>query len=384
MVTDLPAVTLWEDQGTQWRQVGDLPVYDRLSLDVRFNDAGAWSVSAPWDVRAAKAGPGQMVTFDWRGLRVMTGIVERVERGRERADDDGWADSLTLSGLDALAYLGYSTAWPLPGQPIGSQVLWAEDADAPIVDSADRAVLKVVKNNLFGRRGLSVSVPTGTGMGSTVRIRPAFDNLLELALRKAGRGGIGLRATLSAADLSDAVAPLTVEAYLPSSRATRVVFSDEDGSVGEWSWIRSAPTCSRAIVSGVQGAYRVVDRSAPQWNPVREQFVQGPASFDAAELDQAGEEALDAGAPQTTVQVEAVETGTTLAFRDYLPGDTATARLGGRTLTAPVTAVGVTVDADGPVVRPVFGDPDGVDPQRVKDKLLRSARRDVDKQKRRT
>lgn len=382
MVTDLPRVTLWADAGTQWNAVGDLPRYSSLSFEPRFNDTGPWQITVPWNEDAQKAGTEQLVTFDWRGVRPMTGVVNTYER----AVDDG-EPVLNLSGLDALAYVGYSLAWPQPALGIASQALWDPNAAPPIRDVADAAILTLIRNNLIARRTQNVAVAASHGAGSTISIRPAFDNLLELALRKATRGGIGLKANMEAAGsdgVNSTVGLLTVRGYQPVDRSVRIVFDDADGSIASWTRTRTAPTASNVVVSGVQGKYRRVGRAAAGWNPSREQFVQGPASFDDVELDQAADEALDAGEPAVNIQVVAAETPSQLAFLDYNVGDLATSQLGGQTLVDTITAIGVKVDGSGPTVSPVFGDPDGIDPRDAHAKLLRRARRDVDQQKRRT
>jgi hypothetical protein len=382
-VVDLPRVTLWADTGTQWDAVGDLPAYTSLSFEPRFNDSGPWQLSVPWDSDAQKVDTEQLVTVDWRGVRPFTGVIGAYER---TLDDEG-SPVLNLSGIDALGYVGYSLAWPRPDLNLGSQTLWDPNAAPPIRTVADAAVLTLIRNNMVGRRTQTVDVASSHNIGSTISIRPAFDNLLELALRKATRGGIGIKAGIEAVG-SDGVNStdgiLTVRAYQPTDKSVRVVFDDSDGSIASWTRRRTAPTASNVIVSGVQGKYRRVGRNATGWNPTREQFVQGPASYDDTELDQAADEALDQGEPQVNISVVAAETPSQLAFVDYTVGDTATARLGAQTLVDTITAIQVTVGDGGPVVTPVFGDPDGIDPRDAHAKLLRRTRRDVDQQKRRT
>jgi hypothetical protein len=382
VVTDLPTVALWADATTQWTVVGELPVYTSLSFQPRFNDTGTWQISVPWDEKAKKADTEQLVTIDWRGVRAMTGVITSYERA---VAEDG-NPVLNLSGLDALAYVGYSLAWPQPALGIASQTLWDPDAAPPIRTTAGAAVVQVVRDNLITRRALNVTVPAST-IGTTVSVRPAFDNLLELALRKANRGGIGVKATMEAlgADGVNATAGLfTVRCYLPADKSVRIVFDGTDGSAGPWTRTRTAPTASRDVVSGVQGKYRTVARTATGWNPTREKFTQGPASFDDVELDQAADEDLDAGAPVVNASITVAETPSQQAFTHYGVSDTATAILGAQSLVGPITAIDVTVDESGPTVKTVFGDPDGIDPRDAHAKLLRRTRRDVDQQKRRT
>jgi hypothetical protein len=386
-VVDLPRVSYWADQGSPngWRVAGDLPAYSSLEFEPRFNDTGPWQISVPWDDHVKALSTEHVVTVDWRGKRVFTGVVV----SKEKTTDDDGQEILNVSGVDALAYVGYSIAWPQPSSNIAQQVLWDPNAAPPIRTAADAAVLQVVRDNLLTRRSQNVNVVGNQGIGSVISVRPAFDNVLELALRKATRGGIGIRVVMSSGavavnNVDSTTALLTVDVYQPTDKSVRILFDDSDGSAAEWTLTRTAPSASNVVVSGVQGKYRRVGRNATGWNPTREQFVQGPASFDDTELDQAADEALDAGEPTVNAKVTAVETGRQQAFRDFNVGDTATAKLGGDTVVDVITAIQVKVDSDGPVVSPVFGDPDGIDPRDAQAKLLRRTRRDVDQQKRRT
>jgi hypothetical protein len=382
-VVDLPRVTVWQDGGTVWNVVGELPAYTSLSFEARYNDTGPWTMTVPWNTDAQKVATEHVLTFDWRGARPMTGVIGTYERA---VDDDG-NPVLNLSGLDALAYVGYCLAWPQPANPIGSQVIWDPNAAPPIRTTAGAAVRKLVLDNVVTRRTLNLTVAIDQGLGSTVSVRPAFDNLLELVLRKANRGGVGVRVNMNAAGsegIDSTLGSLTFRTYAGTDRSIQVQFSDVDGSIASWTRTRNAPTASNVVVSGVQGKYRRVGRNAAGWNPTREQFVQGPASYDDTELDQAADEALDQGEPQVNVQVVAAETPSQLAFTHFDVGDTATAVLGAQTLTDVISAIKVTVDENGPKVTPVFGDPDGIDPRDKHAQLLRRARRDLDHQKRRT
>jgi hypothetical protein len=383
-VVDLPRVSYWADQGTGWRVAGVLPVYSSLEFEPRFNDTGPWQITVPWDDKAKALSTEHIVTVDWRGRRVFTGVVV----SKEKTTDDG-QKMLSLSGLDALAYIGYSIAWPQPSSGIAQQVLWDPNAAPPIRTAADAAVLQVIRDNLLTRRSQNVNVVGNQGIGPVLSVRPAFDNLLELALRKANRGGFGIRVVMSSGavalnDVDSTTALLTVDVYQPADKSVRILFDDSDGSAADWTLTRTAPTASNVVVSGVRGKYRRVGRNATGWNPTREQFVQGPASYDDTELDQAADEALDAGEPTVNAKITAAETGRQQAFRDFNVGDTATAKLGGDTVVDVITAISVKVDSDGPVVSPIFGDPDGIDPRDTQAKLLRRARRDIDLQKYRT
>lgn len=381
-VPDLPKLTLWDlgDQALTWTSIADLPAYTELDVEVRHNDTGPWSATFPKTYSADLIDTAEYVTVDWRGKRLMTGRVLQLD---ELVDEDG-NPTIKASGLDALCFLGDTVAYPQPNNTLQQQVPQV-GGTPPIRTATDAAILRVVRDNLLTRKSYSyVQVAGDQGIGSVVSIRPAFQNILDLALKKAKRGGIGVRGTLLAGntlvmDLSATTTQLWFWCYQSADVSQRVQFNEDDGTISEWTLTRTAPTATRAIVSGAAGAYAATVRDDPYWTPPhREIFVQGPDSADGPELVEAGDEALDEGAGSVNLKATVAETQATQAFRDYWVGDTASMRVGGHSYTAPITAIGVHVESgSGPVVTPVFGDPDGFDPSSQQAAALRRLRRVV-------
>ena len=102
---------------------------------------------------------------------------------------------------------------------------------------------------------------------------------------------------------------------------------------------------------------------------------EGPDSTDLAELEEAGDEALDQGAATTTLALTSAEAEGLLAFTHYNVGDTATAELlTGLEVVDVISAITVTVGDTGIDVTPVFGDPDSLDPQMKLSQMIAAQR----------
>jgi hypothetical protein len=333
--------------------------------------------------------PGTVLTVDdpERGGRFATCMVSRLEEYR---DESTRALMLDAGGLDGLSFLAKTAAFPKGALELPDQAWWPETDPPPISNVAEGVVLRLIRDNVVTRRGLGLSVPASQGRGLTVRARPAFDSLLELATRKATRGGVGV--SLGLVDTTGSRADLAVGVYLPTDKSKQVYFAEDVGTRGSWRRERSQPTVTRAIMSGWEGdGFRGVATTASQaagdlWGGRIEQFAEGPSTFDADEMDEAGQEVLDAGVVPVTLTIEPTETGGLQAVRDYTRGDIGEARLPiGVSVKDIVTSVRLVVDADsGPRATVTFGDPDASDPQRRRARLNRALRRDLSKTQRRS
>lgn len=386
---DLPQVAVWSFEGTEWAWRGQITGYQSATVAPRLLDAGVWSLSMPYDEQALRVLADRVVTFDWRGVRLMTGLITTFNPG---SDDQTGAPVLNVSGVDALAVIGWKLAYPNPAVSLAQQPY--PDPTVPITTPpapgtyrgpAETVVSQLVAGNLRDRAGVQVTLPPSQGRGAVVSARPRFDNLLELVTRNAKRGGIGLQMGL--VNRTGTRAAMTLTAYQPVDLTARVRLSEKAGTLRSWSQTDTAPTATAALVGGAgDGATRVWRQvttaasvaAAGQWGGHREVFVDGPDSFDNPELDQAGLEALDSGAATTNLSVTAAEAEGLMAFRDYNVGDKVTARLlTGVSVADVITAITVTVSDTGVDVAPAFGDPDATSPVQRRNQIIRAVRRDV-------
>lgn len=374
----LPAVSVWKPlTGSTWAKVGILSTYSSLQCQPRFLDVGTWQLEIPYDAQALAVQKDRLLTFDWRGKRIMTGSLSRFN---PKTDEETGQPVLSLTGSDAFGMLGRAVAYPDPTLGIGSQ-----PAAGVYTGVGETVVMDMIRQNLMTRYGAAISVPASAGAGSAITARTRFQNLLQLVQKKAKLSGIGIRVGL--VDTGSTRATLTVSAFVPQDKTLRVRLSHKTGALRDWSQEEQEPSATKAIVGGAgEGVDRVFRvRTTPEsvaaatdWGGHREVFVEGPDSFDNTELDEAGDEALESGAQTVNLSLTAAETEGLLAFRDYAPGDKATAEiLTGLSIVDVITSVEVRVDENGVDVVPTFGDPDAKKPALQMAQLVRAVRRDV-------
>lgn len=385
MVTaDLPTVSVWYFGTVQWRLAGDLPNYTYLDFDCRHNDAGAWQLTVPNDVKAGVILPGRMVTVDWRGRRVFTGLIT----GLEPIVDESGAPLINLTGLDVYSIFGWALAWRDPTKNLPNQPTFGS-VPTPALTPAETAVLKVIRDNLVTRMGFALTVPASQGRGIFAGIRPNFQNVGDLVSDRSNRGGIGVSVDLLAdAGLPDVRADLTVSVYVPVDRSIRVVFNQALGTLLTWSLKSSSPTGTSAVVSGDANTFlRAFTTQSTNdeatWGGRREVFVKTSGTSDSTEMTDAGQSALNDTDSTQTVTIVAAETGGLKAFRDYKAGDIARAELlPGLAVTDTISSIRVVVDPSGPAVTTTFGDPDKASPDLRMARIIRALRRDVNLLKR--
>ncbi len=386
--SDLIEVSVWEPLGSGWAMVGGA-TYTRLDFAPRHHDVGVWSMTLPDGEQAAKITPGRLVSTLFRD-ELLTWTVSPIT---VESSVDG-ARQVTVGGFDALAMLDWSLAWPVPAAAIGSQSASGRyPTAAGTTAPAETVIRDMVADNFRDRDGYAVTVGNSLGRGAQTVARPAFDNLLDLVLRKAKRGGIGVRLGLETST-SATRADLVLRFYVPRDLTTRVHLSGADGSLTSWALERTAPTATRAIVAGAKGPdatavpyLRVVttpqsEADAAAWGGRREVYVEGPETFDNPPLDDAGEDALAEGAATTTLTMAAAEPAGTWAFRDFRVGDQVTAiPVEGVEIVDVLTSIEVVHDGGAPLVTPTFGDPDADVPERQAGQITYALRREVQQMK---
>lgn len=371
-----PVVSVWQADGDQWRSVGRVLAYNSLSFESRFLEAGPWEMVLPYDTAALSILPRRLLSVDWRGRT----IPLRIEKWNPATDEETGQPLLTVGGRDAIALFERVLAWPDPSAGLGNQ-----PADRWYQGNAETVIRSLVSENYVQRYGGQLVMGSNGNQGSDIKARPRFTNLLELVAKKAKRGGVGVGVEL--VRTSGTSARLRLRIWEPSDLTKRVRLTRRAGTLRNWSQESEAPKVTHALVGGAgEGVNRVFrqvstdesTRAAQTWGGPVESFVDGPASFDNPELDQAGQEALDEGAETNTLTMEAAESEGLRAFRDYQPGDRATGELiDGTTLTDVITSIGVTVNDEGVTVVPTFGDPDRKEPAMQLGQMIKRLRREV-------
>jgi len=373
---DFPLVQVWIPVGVEYRLAGSIVAYDSLSFEPHFLEPGMWEMTLPYAVAAPNLTPTSVVTIDWRGDR-STWVLDRYN---PTSAEQGGA-SLTVGGPSALSLLSRELAWADPTVGIDVQPYRSPLVSGP----AETVVRNLVRANYVTRRGSPLVVGGGSSRGADIRAHPKFDNLLEFATRKARAGGIGIDIELE--NITSTRAQLVFRAWVPADLTDRVRLSEKVGTVANWSQTNTAPTATRAIVTGAEaGTSRMLtqvattagNQAANAWGGHRVVYVQGPTSYDLPDLVQAGTEAIDEGVGVTNAALEAADTDGLQAFRDYRVGDKVTGQLDvGLNVQDVITSIRVEVSDGYPDVTPTFGNPNADEPMVSMAELIRKLNRRI-------
>lgn len=372
-------VGIWKrSSGSTWEKVGEPETWTDVSVDARAVQygPGAWSVQQPWDEQATRFNRGQLVTLDiirpeGQTHRALTGLVENFgptqnERGQVVLEASG-AGALALFrgvlGVPDPATMR-TTAGTVTGQPVRYNV------GPGVAEDLLRAL--VVANR--DRLGLGFTIAASTGRGGQIRIKSRWKDLLAILTKKAPAGGLGVKFGL--VNTSGSRATLTLEFTVPANKSQRAQLNRESGSLRSWKQSQQAPTATRAVVGGAgKGTARLVEYlidsgSENLWGWPQETFVDSRDSDTAAEMQDAGNEALLSASAQTNWELEAVEATGMRWGEHFQLGDTVSVKVlpNVPAATAPLGAAVLTASGGAVSVRLVPGNPDNQSP------LFRTAR----------
>ena len=402
VVDEAPEVEVWRlDADGSWLSTSGLSLYESLAWTPVFNDLGDWSTTVDEGEQATALveDTTRLVTIDWRGVTTTWGYGEP---GVEWDDDKG-LDVYTVTGVGALERLSWEDAWPDPGRDLNDQPVLFDTDPAPYKGPAETVIKQLVAANTVPivasggswiRSGVSsIVVPASTGLGGIVTARPTGDGLLELVQKLAAVGGVGVALNLVRRPGSASRADLTLQVWQPRDLTASTLLTTETGTLAAWKQSATAPTLTRAIVNGggtggVDRIRRVVttpdsEAAAAAWGGHRTAWIDGPSSFDPAELDQAGVEAILAGASTQHVSVTTGDVEGQQAFRDYQPGDRVPWLIRDAVPgAAPISSIPVTVDDQGITCGATIGDPDANDPDVQLGETVRQLGRAIRKQER--
>lgn len=378
----LPVVRIWHPDGNEWVQVGVLGTYEGLTFKSVAYDLGSFSVSAEYVGQAFNLTQGSLLTIDWRGKRTTWW-----GDSYKFSNSDGKV-TVDVTGKSALALLARADVWIDPTVGIKNQPDLKADDPAPYRGPAETVVKQIVTGNYVNRLGFALRVPATQDLGSSVRVRPKFDNLLEMVLTKARAGGILVDVGLVNVGAETSTrARLTLQVRTRTNRSNEVRLSTRLGTVASWEQTTTAPTLTKAIVVDKDGAGVKVrevvttpesEAVAAAWGGHWTARVVGPGSKDAEELQEAGKEAILNGIGGKSLSITAAEAVGMRAFVHYDVGDIGTAELvEGDALVDTITSIEVAVGSDGVSVTPTFGNPDASQPFARLASFLRQIRRNV-------
>jgi hypothetical protein len=322
------------------QRLGQVSDYTDLTVVPRFNAIGAMTMAISAD------SPSAPLLVEGNGLIVKTASGETVLSGPirtpdwSRSESDAGSGKLTIGAISDEELLSRYTCWPSPAAAIGSQTASVYKIDVAAVETGMRNLvnLNAGPGALASRKNPLLALATNGFHGpALVREVNQFDNLLTVLQDIAGAAGLGFRVVQ--------VGPvLQFQVFQPADLSGTARFSFGLGNLTDASYSTTPPTCTRAVVVAGGGSSprvcKTYDRSDPLFPGLTiEQFVDqtsvDTASVDlAAQMDQAGEEALASGAGQGSLSISPIDLPMLRYGRDYnvtssTGGSSAKATVGG-------------------------------------------------------
>lgn len=344
------------------KRIGQVSDYTDLTVVPRFNAIGAMTMSVPADSRSAPLlveGNGLIVTTP-SGQTVLSGPIRTPDWAR--SESDAGSGRLQIGAISDDELLARYTCWPSPTAAIGSQTASVYKIDVAAVETGMRQLvnLNAGPGALASRKNPLLTLAANGFHGpALVREVNQFDNLLTVLQDIASAAGLGFR-------VIQVGAALQFQVFQPANLSGTARFSFGLGNLTDASYSTTPPTCTRAVVVAGGGSSprvcKVYDQPDPLWpGLVIEQFVDqtsvDTASVDlTAQMDQAGAEALAAGAGQGSLSISPIDLPKLAYGRDYNVGDTVAAQLrGGAWYTDVVREVTLTSSAAGSTVKATVG-----------------------------
>ncbi|WP_428956233.1 Gp37-like protein [Streptomyces sp. cg35] len=347
------------DQNLQ--RIGRIDDHTTITVVPRKNAIGAYTLEISAD------SPQTGLLVEGNGLIVQTSRGDTVLSGPIRTVD--WARSatepgkLTVGGVDDTEVLSRYTCWPNPTSAIGSQTASVYKISTASTETGMRDLVNLNAGpgaQASRKHPLLTLATNGLRGPALAREVNQFDNLLTVLQDIANAANLGFRVIQVASNLQ-------FQVYTPADRSGTARFSFGLGNLTDASYSTTPPTCTRAVVVAGGGTSprvcKTYDRADPLFpGLVLEQFVDqtsvDTASVDlAAQMDQAGAEALTNGAGKGSLAVSPVDIPELRYGRDYNVGDVISAQLrGGDWYTDTVGEVTLTDGAaDGTQVKATIG-----------------------------
>lgn len=347
---------------------GELRGWTKLDVTLKWRGVGSWSISGPArGLMTSLMEPTRgLIVVDRRGMPLLSadGVVISgdVEEDGPRAwsadGEDAHPGTLTLAGGDDLAIVADELAFPDPTNAVTSQTAAAYDARSGAAETVIKGYVSAnVGSTRASARGdasvpgaRTVTVAASSGSGSTVSYQARFDPLLDVvnAMADASSPQLGVRVQQSGS-------ALVFDVYETTDRSGRAVFSRARRNLRAYSLTRSMPTATHVVVAGQgEGTARVFRErkdttAANEWGRIVRTFVDQRQTNVSAELDQAGDEALEQGRRTGALSVTAVDTPSMRFGQHFGLGDLVSVELEtGVVLTDRVTAAAISVTDAGP------------------------------------
>ncbi|WP_328683134.1 siphovirus ReqiPepy6 Gp37-like family protein [Streptomyces sp. NBC_00343] len=369
MAFDQPRVTVQIRDNSTLDVLAVVSDYTSLTITPRFNAVGAYVLNIAADSpKADLLVPGNGLVIRKGSTVLMSGTI----REPNWQSGDGGKGTLTVNGVDDMTLLAGTTCWPNPVSAPGSQTDPVYKISGVVAETAMRTLVNLnIGPGAQASRKVSNLMLAANGLHgpSITKQLTQFDTLLTVLQDIAKTAGLGFRIVQVGGNLQ-------FQVYEPADRSASAKFSFGLGNLTDASYSVTAPTCTKAIVvAGGNTSPRVITiatRADPAFpGPWIEQFVDktdvDTTAIDLiAQVSQAADEALTAGAAQGNLTMTPIDTPRLQFGRDYTVGDQVACQVRDDFITDVVREVGITFDAQGGyAAKAVIGSSDSTNNQDV-------------------
>jgi hypothetical protein len=332
---------------------------------LRFNNVGTWSITLPVGHPMAEIlrlpGSGIIVTGP-NGVLMSGPTISATNTKTGENPNGDWE----IQGVDDSQILGERLAYPTPATADVQAQTTAYDTRTGL---ASTVMYGYVNANIgsaapAAREITNLYTATDAGLGTTTYAAARFDVLGELLAGIASVDGLGF-------DIKQVDGNLEFSVYEPADRTGTIRMDVANNTLQKTAYGYGAPSATVAIVAGQgEGADRqfeqvvTTDSTAAQnlWQRRIETFVDQRNTSVVDELVQAGKEELaDRGSTVTSIDVVPSSDSTMRYGNDWGLGDAVTVVVGEQEVSATVTTVSISIEADGIRVGATVGEPTGVD-----------------------
>lgn len=346
-----------------FNRVAQVAEYDKLDVNLNFNDVGKWVLEMPGDtpaaeliekVRAQGLGLGGIIV-EREGQYLFSGPIQNLKETGDWNGDEG--DYLRVEGTDDNGLLARRLAMPPPYIAMaGTGIGYDEIKNKP----AETAMISLVSNNAATtapnpRIIPGLSVAPDQGRGSTITVRSRYHNLITKLQEAALYDDLGFRVVQIGTSLQ-------FQVYEPTNKTAAVVFSRERGNLGGYEYIVEAPEAN-FIIGGGQGevearlfAYLGDEPSRALYGTV-EYFDDQRNIEDLDELIDIINNRMIEKTEKTSLKFEPLEVANSRFMVDYRLGDKVTVEIGGETIHDLIRGIEIKVDQDGETISPIVGTP---------------------------
>lgn len=294
----LPKIVLYDGLFKRVDEIGD-PV--SLTCTPRHMLTGTAQIVLPADHGKAGllAADDTRVAIEYPDEIMLSGVVKEVAGTGPNVSGE---ISYTVESDFRLLYrvLG----WPNPTGTLAQQ--GGDGAFYKATGPAETVFKNLLRANVT-RLGLPVTIGADLGRGSTITIESRFQPIADTILGAVETAGLGITVVQQGAGFF-------VDVYAP--RVWEQTLTEASGAIASWSWTKTRPKATRAVVGG-QGAgelrvfHPVVDAALEAaTRDLVEVFVDGGDTADTTTLGQAGTQYLAENKAKAGLSVELLETAT--------------------------------------------------------------------------